>query len=95
MKQEITKTERTKNNQRIDNTMTTERKQRVIALIAKLEECKTECDDLSYCEEMQRDNLIDNRSNIAAEECNQNCERFTDTFYWIEEAIQALKEVDK
>jgi hypothetical protein len=75
--------------------MTTERKQRVIALISKLEECKAECDDLHYSEQMQRDNLIDNRSNIAAEECNQNCKRFTDTFYWIEEAILALKEVDK
>jgi hypothetical protein len=75
--------------------MTTERKQKVLALICKLEECETECDDLTYSELMQRDNLIDNRSNIAAGECDQNCERFTDTFYWIEEAIEALKEVDK
>jgi len=75
--------------------MTTERKQRVIALIAKLEECKTECDDLTYCEEMQRDNLIDNRSNIAAEECIKNVGKLMDAFCEIEEAIQALREVDK
>jgi hypothetical protein len=75
--------------------MTTERKQRVLALIAKLEECKTECDDLTYCEEMQRDNLIANRSNIAAEECQQNADKLMDAFCDIEKAIEALKEVDK
>jgi hypothetical protein len=75
--------------------MMTERKQRVLALIAKLEECKTECDDLHYSEEMQRDNLIDNRSNIAADECNTNCMHLVDAFHMIEEAIEALREVDK
>jgi hypothetical protein len=75
--------------------MTTERKQRVLALIAKLEECKTECDDLGYCEEMQRDNLIGNRRNIAADECGKNAGKLMDAFCEIEEAIEALKEVDK
>jgi hypothetical protein len=75
--------------------MTTERKQRVLELIAKLEECKTECNDLTYSEEMQRDNLIGNRSNIAADECGVNARKLMDAFCEIEEAIQALKEVDK
>jgi hypothetical protein len=75
--------------------MTTERKQKVLALIGKLEECKTECDDLTYSEEMQRDNLIDNRSNIAADECSVNAGKLMDAFCEIEEAILALKEVDK
>jgi hypothetical protein len=75
--------------------MTTERKQRVLALICKLEECETECDDLTYREEMQRDNLIGNRSNIAADECAKNAKKLMDALCDIEEAIQALKEVDK
>jgi hypothetical protein len=75
--------------------MTTERKQSVLELIARLEECKTDCDDLTYFEEMQRNNLINNRSNIAADECSKNYDKIMNAFCKIEKAIESLREVDK
>jgi hypothetical protein len=75
--------------------MTTERKQRVLALIAKLEECKTECDQLHDDEQGQRERLEERRFSESAYECQQNADKLMDAFCEIEEAIEALKEVDK
>ena len=75
--------------------MTTERKQRVLELIAKLEECKTECDTLHDDEQGQRERLEERRMRESSYECKENCDKLMDAFCEIEEAIEKLQEVDK
>jgi hypothetical protein len=75
--------------------MTTERKQRVLALIAKLGECRIECDSLYDDEQMQCERLEERRMRESSYECKENADKLMDAFCEIEEAIEALQEVDK